>query len=78
MVNFNETVGVKLTSMIGATSAFGHKSAMDLAGASYDAWTFSTASACRDTSQASNAANTKIILDTFFSDMEKRGFIIKA
>lgn len=78
MVNFNEKVGIKLTSINDASLAFGHKSALDQAGASYNAFTFTTSSLSYDTSTWSTAAHVITGFNTLLKDLEAKGIITKA
>lgn len=78
MVNFNEQVGVRIASLNDCTRAFGHKSALDIAGASYTSFGFDTVSACYDVSQATTAAHALTVINTIMSELEKKGILIKA
>lgn len=78
MVNFNETVGIKLTSINDCERAFGHKSALDLAGSSYTQFAFATSSYSYDTSTWSTAAHIVTGFNTLLKDLERKGILIKA
>lgn len=77
MVNFNETVKVKLTSYTGSSLSFGHKSAMDQAGATYNAFTFVPTSTSYNTSTWSTVAHVVTGFNTLLNDLEKKGILIK-
>lgn len=77
MVNFNEKVGIKLTSINDTSLAFGHKSALDQAGASYNSFAFTTSSLSYDTAAWSTEAHIITGFNTLLKDLEAKGIIIK-
>lgn len=77
MVDFREPVKVEISSLIGATVGFGHKSSLDLAGVAYNGFSFSTASLSYDTGAMSTAAHALIGINTILHELEKRGILIK-
>lgn len=78
MLQHREAVAFKALSILDTTRAFGHKSALDLAGSSYSSFAYATSSFSYDTSTWSTAAHVVIGFNTLLKDLEAKGIVIKA
>lgn len=76
MVNFTEPVKVKLYSAIGSSAAFGHKSALDLAGATYRGFSYVTTSFNYQLSTITDVP-TRLALSAVLDQLERQGILIK-
>lgn len=77
MVNFTEAVKVNISSHIGSSLAYGHRSHMSQAGATFNGFSFTTSSLSYDTSTWSTAAHLVIGFNTLLNDLEKKGILVK-
>jgi hypothetical protein len=75
---FFDIVGFKGVSLIDNALAFGHKSALDLVGATHNDFTFTPSSLSYNTAAWSTVAHVVVGINTLLKDLNDKGIITKA
>lgn len=73
-----DTVGFDAISINNATVGFGHKSALDKAGITYNNFTFTTSSLSYNPATWSTVAHVVTGINTLLKDLNDKGIITKA